>query len=935
MSNGIVIGLSFGYLALLFAIASFIEGRSQRATRLVRNPYVYALSLCVYCTAWTYYGSVGRAAAGGIEFLSIYLGPSLMASVFWLVLRKIIRICKVQRITSIADFISSRYGKSSLLGVVITLFCLLEAIPYTALQLKAISNSLYIIANPDTGTIRTGWNGLADVFSDATFYITLGLAFFVILFGTRRVDTTEQHAGMVGAIAFETLVKLLAFLAGGLFVTYGVFNGFGDIFTRAAQRPEWQNLFVLGQKTSYANWLWTIFLSAMAVMFLPRQFQAAVVENTHEKHLDKAMWLFPLYLLIMNIFVLPIAFGGKLVFVGANVDADTYVLALPLYFQQHLLTLLVYIGGFSAATGMVIVAAIALSTMTSNNLIMPLLVKSNWFKQRFSNNFVPVLLYSRRVSIVFTLLLSYAYFKIVAGYYPLVSIGLVAFAAVAQFAPAVLGGIFWKGGSRHGALAGLLAGFVIWFYTLLVPSVAGAHMLPESLMTEGPLGLGWLRPTALFGLDGLDSISHTMFWSMFLNVSLYVGVSLFSQQNALERSQAEIFVDIFKYSKAEENTVVWKGTAYIPDIQSLLVRFLGERRTEQALQAFYRKHRITQIKSTGKADARLVSYAEKLLAGAIGTASARIMVASVVKDERIDLEGVVDILRESQQLMRLNKELQQKSLELEKATNELRDVNARLKQMDEQKDEFLSTVTHELRTPVTAIRAFSEILYDNPDLDEAEKRHFLETITKETARMNRLISQVLDLEKYESGKQVLQTERLHVAALITEATDSVAQLARERHICLETNVPDHLPEVVADRDRILQVLLNLLSNAIKFCDAEKGRIWVAAENTGTELQISVTDNGNGIDTNDHELIFNKFYQIRNQHPHKPIGSGLGLSISRKIVELHQGRIWVESTPGQGSTFRFALPHTGPAIGGHASVTNDLTQTSYSTTIQNV
>jgi signal transduction histidine kinase len=903
MNSGVVIGLSFGYLALLFAVAYLTERRARTARSLVNNPYVYALSLSVYCSAWTYYGSVGGAVTNGMEYLAVYIGPALMAPVFWIVLRKIIRICKVQRITSIADFISSRYGKSSLLGVMVAVFCLLEAIPYLALQLKAIASSLDTLAR--VGSAPGLHPGL--ILRDTTFYLTLGLAFFVILFGTRRVEATEQHEGMVGAVAFESLVKLVAFLAAGVFVTYGVFNGFGDIFLQASRVPRLVQLFVVKEPFGFANWTATIFLSAMAVLLLPRQFQVAVVENLNEKHLSKAIWLFPLYLLVINLFVLPIAFGGKLVFGTNPVDADTYVLALPMHFGKHLLALLVYIGGFSAATGMIIVTVIALSTMTSTNLVMPLVVKSPWLKRRFADNFVNVLIYSRRVSMVVILLLAYAYFKGIAGYYSLISTGLVAFAAVAQFAPSVLGGIFWKRGSRNGAVAGILAGFVIWVYTLVIPSAAGAGLLPAELMEEGLFGLSWLRPVALFGLETFDYIPHALFWSMFFNVSLYVGFSLFGSRSALERGQAEIFVDVFRYSRASENTVTWRGTAYMPDIRSLLVRFLGEKRTAQALQSFYFNNASVEVRTQGRADARLVGYAEKLLAGVIGAASARIMVASVVKEEEIGIDEVVDILKESQQQIALNEELRKKSQELKRATKALHLANQRLKQTDELKDEFLYTVTHELRTPITSIRAFSEILFDNPELSLEERQHFLATVIKETERLSRLITHVLDLEKFESGKHVLTMEVVEVPELIMESLEAVSQLMREKNITLSTDIVPGIPAIQADRDKLLQVLLNLLSNAIKFCDVARGSIELNAYCTAEGVEVCVTDNGRGVDTADQQLIFDKFYQTKHQTTKKPIGSGLGLAISKKIVELHAGKIWVQSRPGQGASFLFSIP----------------------------
>jgi Na+/proline symporter/signal transduction histidine kinase len=895
MINWIFIGASFAYLALLFLIAYLSESKSVKKKSLTGNPYVYALSLTVYCTAWTYYGSVGRAAESGMEFLTTYIGPTLTVPLWGIVLQKIIRISKTQHLTSIADFISSRYGKSSLLGVLVTLFCLLEGFPYIALQLKSIANSLYL-TYPLEARVHARF---ADVFSDTTFYIVIGLTFFTLLFGTRKVEATEQHEGMVGAIAFEALIKLFAFLAAGVFVTWIIFKGPDDLFERAWQQPHLRQLFVLPEQSGYANWFWASFLSAFAVLLLPRQFQVAVVENVKEKHLKTAIWFFPFYLLVINLFVMPIALGGKLLF-DLSVDADTYVLAIPLLKGQYGLALLVYIGGFSAASGMVIVSTIALSTMVSNNLVMPMVLHYPWLKTRFSEKLVQVLLFSRRLAIVLILLGAYLYYKGIAEYYPLVSIGLVAFAAVAQFAPAVIGGLFWREGSKTGAIVGISLGFATWAYTLVLPSVVGAGFLPVSLMEEGPWGISWLRPFALFNLDTFDYISHAMFWSMLFNTTAYIGFSLFGKQTLLEKQQATLFVDIFK--KGTTSPGPNKVSAPLLDLRSLLVQFLGEERTKEALAVSGQPNN-----QSAKADLNLIAYSERLLAGAIGAASARIMVSSVTREEEIGIGEVVGILKESQQLIELNRQLQQQSQELEKASLDLTQANLRLKELDRLKDEFLSTVTHELRTPVTSIRALSEILYDNPELEPEERSQFLGTIIKETERMTRLIAQVLDLEKYESGKQVLQPEWIQPDELLRESTEAIGQLLREKNIELRLDMETELPLVYGDKDRLMQVLLNLLSNAIKFCDPEKGLIGTGIRGEEKGIKFWVEDNGKGIDPEEQDLIFNKFYQTRNQNRKKPAGSGLGLAISQKIVELHKGSIWVDSIQGEGARFSFFLP----------------------------
>lgn len=893
MSSGTVILVSVLYLAALFGVAYWGEYRSRKGKSPVTNPYIYALSMAVYCTAWTFYGSVGRVVTNGIEFLSVYIGPTLLAPVWWIVLRKIIRICKVQRITSISDFISSRYGKDIGLGVLVTVVTIIGIIPYIALQLKAITTSFATLsqAHPDNTFL-----------GDLSLYIAVGLALFTVLFGTRKLEATERHEGMVTAVAFESVVKLVTFLAAGLFVTYVVFDGFGDITQRVSQIPRLNSLFTLPAEGGHATLFWHTLLSFGAFLFLPRQFQVSVVENVNESHLRKAMWLFPLYLFIINIFVIPIAFGGKLL-LPASIDADNYVLAIPLYFNQKILALLVYIGGFSAATSMIIVETIALSIMLTNSLVMPVLARNpRWQRHINMGRFVAQ---SRRLGIIIIILLSYVYYRYFGNIASLVSLGLISFAAVSQFAPAIIGGLFWKGATRLGAIVGILAGFSVWFYTLVFPTLLNVIGLSDAILQQGPWGIGWLNPLALFGLSGFDNLSMSVFCSLLLNVCAFVGVSLYTTPTALEHNQAILFVDIFKYSTIQESAAVWRGTAYITDLNSLLAQFMGKARAERVLSLYALRHGINT--KNQQADPRLVNYAEKLLAGIVGAASARLMVASVSKEERIGIEEMVDILKSSQEIMGINKELTRKSLQLEEATRQLQEANAQLQQTDKLKDDFLSTVTHELRTPLTSIRALSEILHDNPDLDRDEQEHFLNTIIRESERLSRLINQVLDLEKYESGKQILNKEEITLHELVQEVLDSLKHLADEKKIRIQITTDPFVPPLYADRDKLLQVLYNLVSNAIKYCPPQKGEISITTFFIEQNVVVSVTDNGLGIAPAFQQLIFNRFYQAEAQNIRKPKGSGLGLAISKKIITLHEGKIWVESKPNKGAKFTFTLP----------------------------
>ena len=920
MSRLLVIAFSFGYLALLFGVAYAAERRSAARKSLVANPYVYALSMAVYCTAWAYYGSVGRAAHQGLSFVGIYLGPGLLAPAWWLVLRKIIRVCRQQRLTSIADFISARYGKSASLGALVTGVCVLGVVPYIALQIKAIASSFVILTGGSQGAGASG----AALFAAGT------LAVFTILFGVRSVEATERHEGVVLAVALESLVKLLAFLLLGVFVTFGLFGGFADVFDQAAAVPALHQLFTLkGTGTNGAEWFTLLVLSMSAVLLLPRQFQVAVVENVDENHLRKAMWLFPLYLLVINAFVLPIAFGGMLR-LGGRFDADTFVLALPLATGHSWLALLTYLGGLSAASSMIIVETIALSVMMSNHLLMPLLVRVPAARpegqRRWFAYLGRVALTSRRLAVLLVLALAYGYYAGVGRQLPLVNTGLVSFAAVAQFLPAVLGGLYWKGGTRRGATLGLLAGFGVWFFTLVVPTLVGPGRLPVSVLSDGVGGLAWLRPGALFGLDGLDYLSHGLFWSWFFNIGLYVGLSLAWSPTAFELRQADVFVDVFRRRSLAEEIAGWQGRTPLPDVRALLLGFLGKKRTNQALRAF--AERFPDALATPEnelqpaahspshplpaADPRLLTYAEKLLAGTLGPASARMLLASVAGAEQISYDNVVGILKESQQLLEANRQLQKQSRQLQRLTDELRQAYDQLQVLDMQKDEFLYTVTHGLRTPLTSIRALAEILADNPDLEADERQHFQHTIGREAERLTRLISLVLDLEKFESGQASLDRTPLVLAEVVQEAAEAVAQLARERGSELRVEVPASLPPLPADRDRLMQVLINLLSNAIKATvPGRPGRIAVLAWPAADALLLCVEDNGKGIALAEQHQLFDKFFQAHHQTMRKPEGSGLGLAITKKIVELHQGRIWVESAPEQGARFFIELPLAVP------------------------
>ena len=905
LTGGIIVVASFAYVGLLFAIAAYGDKRADAGRSLIANPYIYALSLAVYCTSWTFYGSVGRAATSGIGFLPIYLGPTLMAALWWLLLIKILRVSKANRITSIADFVASRYGKSQLLGGLVTVIAVVGIIPYIALQLKAISTSFAIILHYP-GVAMPEKIGSQLFIGDNTFYIAMMLAVFTILFGTRHLDATERHEGLVAAIAFESVVKLVAFLAVGLFVTYSMYDGFADIFRRASENPQLQGLLTMSSDTgTYTSWASLTLLSMFAILFLPRQFQVAVVENVDERHLNKAIWLFPLYLLAINIFVLPVALGGLLRFPTGGVDADTFMLTLPIAEKQLWIALLAFIGGLSAATGMVIVETIALSTMVCNDLVMPLLLRTPGLRLAERQDLSRLLINIRRGAIVGILMLGYLYFYLAGEAYALVSIGLISFSAVAQFAPAIIGGLFWKGATRLGAIAGLSAGFAVWVYTLLLPSFAKSGWLPVTFLSQGAWGIDLLKPQQLFGLQGLDEISHCLFWSLLINIALFASISLLRRPDAAEHTQATLFVDGGTPANVSGSRF-WRGSASLDKLLELLGRFLGPERAREAFSIYAAQRGAANLQALPP-DADTVHHAESLLSGAIGSASARVMIASVVDEEPLGIGEVMHIIDEASQVLAYSRQLERQSRELEAATNDLRSANLRLTELDRMKDDFISTVTHELRTPLTSIRAFSEILRDNPTLDPAQRENFLGIVIRESERLTRLINQVLDLAKLESGGGEWQAIQFDLRELIDESLRATSQLFKDTGVTVSAALPEATPEIVADRDRVMQVMQNLLSNAAKFCVANQGRVTVELTLTQDAVRVDVADNGIGINVEDQAVIFDKFRQAGDTLTEKPKGSGLGLAISKQIVEHLGGKLWVTSQPGTGATFSFTLP----------------------------
>ncbi len=742
------------------------------------------------------------------------------------------------------------------------------------------------------------------VLFDTTTYVAVALALFASYYGTRYVDASEKRKGIITAVAMESILKLLFFIIIGIYVTYFVFDGYGDIYKKASVLEHFNEKNTIGSIENGMNWFFLCMLSLFAIFLLPRQFHVSVVENNREKHIKTALWIFPLYLFIFNIFVFPIAWGGNVLFDGEVKNADTYSLLIPQFFNNTFLTIIVFLGGFSAAISMIIVSSISLSTMLSNNLLIPytFLGRLKNEEQEANNKKIVTI---RRIGIFSLIIIAYLIYRFFALDFSLGSIGLVSFVIIGQLAPSFFGALFWRRGSGLGAKSGIIIGFLVCLYTLLIPYSYGLTNTTNTFIASGFLNIDLFKPLALFGLDYLSPISHAFFWSLLFNTMTYFAVSVSFKGNYRERNYAEMYIDVDKYSNNHENAFVWKGTAYTRDIEKVLLKFLGEERTQRAMSIFNTKYNVD--KNQELADARLVKFAENLLTGHIGTASAKILISSVVKEEKITLPEVLKILEESNENIQINKKLMETSNELKKITQQLQNANENLIVKDRQKDDFLDTVTHELRTPITAIRAASEILIEDEEIPNDLKRQFLHNIISESDRLNRLINKILDLEKLETGKQKLNLSQNDFYNTLSKTIEPLLQLIKNKniHISSENTTPTPL-FIVYDEDRIIQVLTNLLSNAIKFCPEEGGKITIEVIDKSKFYEISVVDNGKGIDLKDAEMIFDKFYQSDNQNIKKPHGSGLGLAICKQIVELHQGKIWAKNNENTGACFTFTL-----------------------------
>jgi signal transduction histidine kinase len=603
----------------------------------------------------------------------------------------------------------------------------------------------------------------------------------------------------------------------------------------------------------------------------------------------------------MSLFIMPIAIAG-LKFLPAGSNPDLFVLTLPLQEQRHELALLAFLGGFSSATSMVIVATIATSTMVSNHIVMPLALNFLAQKTEVSGDVRNLLLTTRRISIGAILGLGFLYFQLSGGSDALAAIGLIAFVGVAQFLPSLIGGIFWRGATRAGAVTGLAAGFLLWSYTLFLPSLGSDIFVDPAWLDAGPFGIAALRPHGLLGLEGTDPLIHALVWSVGLNTLLFLGVSALTHPAPLERLQAAMFVDVFRTGGGGPPQFA-AGSATSEDLFVLAQRILG---TEPARQLFDAMA-VEQGRRGGlpEATSAMISRLERQLAGSVGAASAHAMVGRIAGSESIGMTELIDIADETQRLIETSRQLTEKSAALEEAARQLRTANERLRTLDAQKDEFLSQVSHELRTPMTSIRSFSEILLGDGPVGEDDRRRFVAIIHDESLRLTRLLNEILDISRLEAGTLHLPLGPVDPEAAITAALDTVSGVAQTKGVAIRRHpVPAGLM-VEGNPDRLRQVLINVLSNAVKYNAAPRPEISIEAGAAHGELTIDVVDNGGGVSREEAASVFEKF--ARGRRAGQEQGAGLGLPISRAIMRTMGGDLTVEFLPDQTSFFRLRLP----------------------------
>ena len=895
------------YFILLFFLAQWVEGKSRLSAKVAESPLVYSLALAVYATSWTYYGSVGKAVTSGMLFTTVYIGPTLVIILWWQVMRRMVRIKNRYHIASIADFISTRYDRSASLAALATCVALIGTTPYIALQLKSVVATFPIIVSDSFESSPWAHKQIGPL---AVLFMTV----FTIMFGVRRLDPTERHEGMITAVAMESLIKLTAFLACGVFIVYVVHDGIFDVFhnTRAMGYDLDRFITLSGPvETPYSTWATYLVLSMSAIFFLPRQFHVAVVENSDERHITTAMWVFPLYMLLISFFVVPIAMEGLRI--GFARDwADTFVLRLPLWHGRPWLALFVYVGGVSAAVSMVMISAMTLSTMLVNHIALPV-IRALPFLGFLRRRLLPL----KWVAVVSVIMAGYWFEAMVGDEFILVNMGMISFAAALQFAPCILGGLFWEQGNKTGALLGLGAGFILWAYTLGVPAFAQESGIIHSIVSDGPFGIALLKPTSLFGMTAMDPLGQSVFWSMLFNVGLYSIGSMLFKTTPSGMTLARDFVRVFeKRSGMAGNTD--EATINLKDkterVIKALTRYVDDPRAGSMIVASIKqaglsgKHKVSLTEL-----ANLLGEVEKVLSGTVGAVEAHAVIMSVdvyTPEERQRLSNMyaeiladlklspqelkqrVDYYREREAL--LSRQADELELRVKERTTELRAANEEL-------EAFSYSVSHDLRAPLRAIDGFSQaIIEDYSDKLDEDGLDYLDRVRKASQRMGELIDDILVLSRM--TRLELKRETVNLSEIALEVVEELHERTPDRHVNMYIE-----PNLVAVGDPgLLRLMLeNLLGNAWKFSRG-KSDPFVSFQREGRDgMQwFVVRDNGAGFDARYKEKLFQAFSRLHTQEEFE--GTGIGLAIVDRVVRKHGGKVDADGEVDKGASFFFTL-----------------------------
>ncbi|MBU1863377.1 MAG: hypothetical protein KKH94_06940 [Candidatus Omnitrophica bacterium] len=908
------------YIALLFAIGWITEKNHFLQQILLKNPVVYTLSLSVFLTSWTFFGQVGFAANSGLLYLAFYLGTTITAPFWWIIIRKLIHIKNNYRITSIADFISARYNKSTGIAILVTIIAFVGIAPYIALQLRSIISTFNLITKPTNlyGNSIATYHGLI---------VVILMIVFTIILGVRRLNPTERHPGIVTAVAFQGIVKLIAFICVGIFVTFFLFDGFGDIFTRLTQSSlHEKSAFIGNGNFSFSIFLTYLIISLTAFLFLPRQFHVTVIENSDENHIRTAMWLVPVYMFIISLFVFPIAMGGLLKGYLPQ-TADTFVLQLPIDAGQPILALFVFIGGFSAATGMIIISTMTMATMITNHLLLPLISSAGWlqFLRR-------QLLYCRWGAVALFIMIGYWFEQNIEESYLLAHLGTISFAAILQFAPVIIGGLFWRRGNKVGAYLGLSTGFIAWFYTLLIPVFIRSDWLPRSILSFGPWGLSILRPEHLFNFVMSDPLTHSVFWSLTFNVSLYIIGSLFIKQSKEERNIANNFVDVLETGgylnytiKREENIDL---TRKMIMVEKLFRQFFSAKNVSEIVKRCMAEAAITDKNKISIIElSNLYNAVEKELTGSLGTAAAhqalkRIVFFSSLEAKELSTvyaEILTDLNISPDEMRRKINYYQEREILLTNQAATLEGlINKRTMQLERAHKELIeteklatlgkltATVSHELRNPLGTIRSSIYSIGKRLAGKMEDVNRNIERAERNIERCDLIIDELLEYTK---------TKDLDLDS--TNLDQWLSELLEELRIPAEINFSSQFASNVTlnfDRERMRRCIINCINNAsesLRMTPAPEGKVNAATAHDkaitvktithNDRVEIKITDNGPGISKEKIDKIFEPLFST------KSFGVGLGLSIVKQIMERHGGGIRIDSLINKYTTATLWLP----------------------------